>query len=132
MSNSIAPVNQVALLPFVRGDLWDGIAQLGPVTYNDLPIPSPLARVDLHFRKAWDDKAPAYALSSQSAQGQGTITIVNATTWFCTVPAQALPLRPGVWKWDVQYTAQDGTVLTPVGGTLVVSQDITRLSNTEI
>lgn len=132
MNPSVAPLNQVALLPTVRGDLWDGIAQLGPLTFNDLPPPSTLVRVDLHFRKAWDDKNPAYGLSSQVITGYGTITIVDAAAWFCTVPPQALPLKPGVWKWDVQYTAADGTVFTPVGGTIAVTQDITRISNTEI
>lgn len=126
MSHDTAPLNQITLLPFVRGDTWDGIMLIGPVTFNGEPPPATLASVLINFRKAWNDVVPAYVLSTDPLEGQGTIIITSASLWTMNVPTQALPLRAGTWKYDVQLTDSNGVVFTPLGGTIAVIKDITR------
>lgn len=123
--DAIAPLKLVELKPLLQGDTWGGIAQI-QVLFNTAPPPSPLTQVDMHFRRTWSDFVPAYKLSSVSDPDQGDIIIASAANWFISIPSQALPLDPDVWLFDIKFTAQDGTVLTPVGGTLTVVKKITR------
>lgn len=121
---SYGPVSQVELPPFVAGDTWDGIAQIGPIVFNQAAPPSNLTKVEMHFRRSADDLSVAYQLSSNVVVGAGTINIISASLWTASIPPQALPLPPGVWRWNIHFTAADNTVFTPVGGTLAVIQAI--------
>lgn len=122
---SIAPLKQVALNPTVHGDTWGGIPQI-QVKINGAPPPSALVALNMHFRKSWSDFVPAFKLSTSPGPGEGTITIGDAAKWIASIGSQALPLEPGVWLFDLQFTAADGSLFTPVGGTLAVVKDITR------
>lgn len=120
------PPRMIELPPFVRGDTWDGIFLIGPITFNGAPPPALLTGVLMHFRRNWSDFNPAYVLSSSPTEGQGQIVITSPDLWTLKIPSQPLPLAPRVWTFDIQFTDSLGVVFTPVGGTISVAKDYTR------
>lgn len=120
----------VELEPHTRGDRWQGIATIGPVTATDgaggepAPIGGTLVAARLQFRR---DGELGHTLSTAPAFGEGTIAIVDAATWELSIPEQELPLHAGIWRWDMEFT-DSGSPLprTLYQGTLEVRPDVTR------
>lgn len=107
-----------------RGDEWEGIDQIGPVTFDLLPPAAPVTSCRLYFRNA--KGGLAYKLKSNPDQGEvaGAIDVLDADLWIFQVPKQALPLPVGTFKWDFEVTA-DGywEPLTLVKGTITITED---------
>lgn len=84
------------------GDAWIGIGTLGPVTVNSQTPGEALTRVVITFRLG----SSSFTLDSDD----GEITISNASTWLCAVPARDsfLP-RAGTWKFDIEFYRQGHT-----------------------
>lgn len=122
---AIQPPEQFDLPSFVTGDTWDGIGLIGPVTINNAAPAAQLVLARIHFRKAFKDISAAYILSTAPSSGQGSITLVSASLWTLTVPRQALPLKAGTWKWDLELVDADAVKKTYVGGTIVVTPEVT-------
>jgi hypothetical protein len=104
-----------------QGDTWEGFSVT--VQINGTPPTSPLARVDIHFRKRPGAAELASALSTDDAD---EIEITHAEDWEFHVKEQILPLAAGTWYHDIQTTAEDGTVKTYLAGTIKIRQDVTR------
>lgn len=123
------PPKRFDLPAFVEGETWEGITLIGPVTINGQPPAHPLSLAVLSFRRAYSDIQPKYVLSTAPAEGQGSITIVDAATWRITVPRQALPLRAGMrlprrWFWHLDLVDNQATKKTYVGGAILVTPQL--------
>lgn len=116
----------VALPEHIRGDLWAGIAGIGPVTVNGVVPANDLASARITFRRSLEASAEGYSLSTAPTAGQGTITLASANEWELVVPPQALPLSWGAWVADLQLVDSAGQVFTYVQFTLNVLADATR------
>lgn len=116
---------QVTLDPMVRGDTWLGIPSLGPITIDGQPPSAAVASARMYFRRSVLDISPAYELRSSPGSGEGAVSIDDAAAWVFSVPAQPLPLAPGKWKWDMEFTDANGFVYTFYAGTQQVNPDVT-------
>lgn len=117
-------VGNIALPPFVRGDSWLGFT-LGPFTQDDggINLPVALASARMSFRR-YPDSTPAFVLvTGTPGAGQGQLVIVNATTWTFGANPQPLLLEAGDWGFDVETTDVNGSIWTPVIGTLSLPAD---------
>lgn len=104
-----------------QGDFWPGIAQIGPVQDDGLPMPLSITKVQLDFVKSFSDKAPAYTLVSGSpGPGQGLMNITDPAGWVCNAPSQLLPLKPGTWRWVLTFTDTAGNPHVYVRGSIAV------------
>lgn len=121
---STGPISQTELPPMVAGNTWDGIPQIGPIRFNEPAPPSNLVKIEMSFRMAATDINPAYVISTVAGPGIGTAVIDDAALWTGHIPPQALPLAAGIWRWNLRFTAADGTIFTPVGGTIAIAQAI--------
>lgn len=101
-----------------RGDTWEGMA-IGPVTFNGETPTVALSGCRMHFR----DKGGA--LGQEFSSEDTTITISASGTWEVLVPAQALNLTSGYWKWDFETTDIDGIIRTLYDGSIRIIDDIT-------
>jgi hypothetical protein len=102
------------------GDAWIGIATIGPVLVNSQTPGEALTRVVLTFRLG----AETFTLDS-SGTSPG-ITISNAATWLCTVPARDVFLpRSGKWAWNLEFYRQGHTTpWTLYSGVITVHDDV--------
>lgn len=116
----------VKLQPALRGDTWQGIASIGPVTVNGTVISPPLLSARMQFRDHRDALAHELTTEIPTPEGSGTITIVDATNWQLAIDAQDLPLEAGTYHWDLETTDDAGTVRTLYTGQLRVLPDVTR------
>ena len=98
-------------------DRWVGIATVGPVLVNSQTPGDALTRVVMNFRLG----NLTYTLDS----ADGEITISNASTWLCTVPARDsfLP-RSGLWKWELEFHFGTASVWTLYVGEIRVWDDV--------
>jgi hypothetical protein len=118
------PVN----IPFeshYRNDTWDGVPVIGPILINGLQPAASLVSARMDFRQPVS-KVLGHRLSTTPGVGEGTVTIVDATTWEMTIPEQDLPLDAGRWEWDLETTDTNGTVKTYYRGTQPVTGDKTH------
>ena len=117
---------KLTLDPHYRGDAWEGMT-IGPIVedVNGVPTPPALECVScrMHFRDK--DGVLGYALSSNPGQGQGTITIVNATTYVFAIPRQLLALEAGTWELDFETTDSSSMPTTWFQGSIKVNKDKT-------
>lgn len=116
---------RVKLEPAKRGDKWQGIPTIGPVTVNGSPPTFPLSRIRAHFRKSG---VVGMMLDSHGEAGSHSIIITNADTWLAHVPEiQPLPLDSGDWEWDMEFwEGNDTAPQTFYSGTLRVTNDVTK------
>lgn len=116
------------VLYHTHGDTWDGIPQIGPLTVNNVAPDSPLASARMDFRGASTDITPAYSLvTGTPLPGQGQITLRDAGLWILVIPVQSLPLGVGLYHFDLETIAADGSIFTPFQGTLQVCPDFTNI-----
>lgn len=109
-----------------RGDLWEGIAQIGPVVNVDGDlIGGPLSRIRCHFRHS---SGEVFRLdSSPSADRDGQIIIEDAAEWIASIPEQKFLALAGEWAWDMEFFQSGQTApLTLYQGTITVHPDVTR------
>lgn len=102
------------------GDAWIGIGTLGPVTVNSQTPGESLTRVLITFRLG----SETFTLDS-SGTSPG-ITISNAATWLCTVPARDVFLpRAGKWDFNIEFFRQGHTTpWTLYKGVITVHNDV--------
>lgn len=83
-----------------------------------------VASAKLHFRLG--SKRGSSQLELTSASGGG-LTINDADEWIFSVAARAAGFsRAGTLYWDLEVTDADGSVVTPIEGTLEVLDDVSR------
>lgn len=105
-------------LAFVQGDTWGGIPSI-----IFTPAPNYLVvSARMQFRESKVAVLPSATLSTTD----GSILIVNASTWSFRVPVQNLDLTAGTYDWQFQTTDSQGNVQTYMQGTLQVYLDIVR------
>lgn len=106
-----------------RGDLWPGIAAIGPVLINDAAPALALARVRMRFTL----RDESYVLDSDATTApDAPITLADAASWEVIVPEvmEFLPTA-GRWAWDMEfYQAGKSAPLTLYQGTLTVHPDV--------
>ena len=109
-------------LHLYRGDTWNG---MGPfqVKVGASPPASDLASVRMQVRAKATDETVLVELTSADA---AEISITSANDWTFTVPKQAIALNAGRYVYDIELTAADGSVMTPIAGNIKVDEDITR------
>jgi hypothetical protein len=108
-------------LHIYRGDTWNG---MGPfqIKVGASPPASDLASVRMQIRAKESGPVIVELTSADSAE----ISITSANDWRFTVPKQAIALNAGRYVYDIELTAADGTVMTPIAGNIKVDEDITR------
>lgn len=108
----------VELKDHTVGDAWVGIGAIGPVKINSQTPGESLTRVVLTFRLG----SSIFTLDSDD----GEVTISDASTWLCAVPAMDsfLP-RAGTWKFDIEFYRQGhATPWTLYAGEIKVHDDV--------
>jgi len=111
---------RVTLSSIKYGDTWPGMTIT--VEIDNATPPVALSSVRMQFRKRKNSEGDA----DLSLQSPATITITDADDWIVNIPAQVLDLGVGNWYWDVEFTDASGVIRTPIEGTLVIDQDVTR------
>jgi hypothetical protein len=115
---------RVALPPVVEGDTWGGrefelevLLDEGPPAVWGAPA-SELADVVMQFHSGEDRLDELLTLSVTGTE----IDIVDAAGWRFVVLPTVLPLGPGVYFWGLRTVADDGTIWTPVKGSISVDR----------
>lgn len=108
------------LTPTVRGDTWPGLT--ASITVNAAAPAAALASARIQWRLRSQDGDLGHEVTS----ADDSLVIDDAATWQMHVPAQILPLRAGVWYWDLETTDENGVVRTYVGGTHEILEDVTK------
>lgn len=123
----------VYLPDYVAGDTWNpptagndqGGLEIGPVLIDEAQPLAELARIRLYFRDPRTNQL-GYGFDSDVVAGLGAFEIVDAALWVARIEPLVLPLAPGFWEWDCEFTDADGVILTPYGGVLKIVKDITH------
>ncbi len=112
----------IDLPSYVSGDLWLGIALIGPVLVDGQPPALALAKVEMIFKRASSDVSATFLLTSETPliPNQGPMVITSPSLWTVNVPPQVLALAPRTWKWSMVFTDADGNRYTYLAGTLPV------------
>lgn len=121
-ASTFVQIPPIILVPYILGEIWDGIASVGPVLINGLQPVHALSSVRMVLYWSYK-KSAAVVFSTNPSDGQGEITISDAFTWELTVePTQAeiMNLHPGTWLWDMYATDTAGHEITLYKGTLDV------------
>lgn len=95
----------VTLTPFRAEDSkWDGIEAIGPVTINGIAPEETALAAELVLRHELPGICPI-TLTTEN----GGVVIADAVSWYFYVPAQALHVIPGPWRWKFRVTTDSGT-----------------------
>lgn len=101
---------------------WAGIASIGPVTEAGEPMDNAASYARIEFAPTSDGKYPLFCLATAPEAGEGSIIIEGAASnWLFTVPAQPLPLPPGLWYWTLSVTDDEDIRRLIYRGTLLVT-----------
>ena len=98
----------------------------GTQTFYAVNVPaSPLAVARMTFRL---DSADGPVVLELTTEGdEPTLVIEDADSYEVSVPEVLTGFkRAGSVVWDIEYIAEDGTVATPMIGTIEVEPDVTR------
>ena len=134
----------VVLEDHTAGDSWQGIPTIGPITNNGVPMPFPIARVqmtiskgNIHSTTSSGRLKPSLYLDSQAPEEGETITkypitIVDAETWEISiprVPKEGFQVSPGYYVGALRITDSDGMVITTHEIGFEVNRDLNALPN---
>ena len=115
----------LTLDPITAGDTWPGIPSISiRISVNGVSSPpsSPLKTVRMRFAQRLMSLGDVVELSSSSPD---EILITSAANWEFSIPPQAVPsLTEGSWRWNLETTADDGTVATYLAGEFPVLPDV--------
>ena len=110
-------------VPAVRGDTIDALQIT--LTWEDTQQPVNLlgATIRVHFRQG----APDGCLVRQASNTDGGVTITDATNGVFTIDEfkANFPVAE-TYYYDTDILLSDGFKTTPVGGTLVLTADVTK------
>lgn len=103
-------------LTYYRGDTWEG------------------AEFTTAFDGSPPDDADSVAMQLRHSRNQNLvcdveIQIDDAAEWVFSCPPQILDINTaGTWNWDVEVTYSTTRIKTIATGTMVVTNDVTRVT----
>jgi len=104
-----------------RGDSW-GLPSVLLKDGNGDPLPSPVASARMMLRSA----AGARAVAMEFTTEDDSILITDAPMGWIEIPERLMDLGAGVYAYDLEFTFEDGRVLTPLSGNFTLTQDSSR------
>ncbi len=121
-----SPVTEVtpqflSLEPHNHSDTdWIGISSIGPMTINGETPAVAAERILMEFIPQLYPERECVVFDSEP-DADGTITIEDGETWQFAIPAQPLPLFPGLWDWVIRVvTEEDKSVQLYKGQILIL------------
>ncbi len=121
ISDSIPPITRLPGYSRANSQ-WGGIDVVGPYREegSEDPPAESAVRALMILSINSDLSCPSYVLDSEEDEIHGDITITDADDWSFSVPAQALPLRAGLWYWSFRVVDSAGATREIDAGRLMV------------
>lgn len=109
-----------------RGDTWSGFPSI-TMTQSGAILSVTGAAIRMQVR-ANRLATPVLDLSTSPAPSGSTVGItIDASGNFFTVGTLVTDWTPGIYSYDIQIVLASGVILTPVGGTWTMLDDITHV-----
>jgi hypothetical protein len=102
-----------------RGDTWRGRTITLEINGDPVDLTGAVVRMQVRT-SATAPKAAEWSTVND------TITVTDAAGGVIRVEPRVVDLRPDTYQYDIEYTLEDGRVLTPIEGSWVITSDITR------
>jgi hypothetical protein len=114
-------MQEISLTPHVRGDSWQGFAEIA-VTLNGDPLDLSGASARMQIRRS--KGSPTVLL--EWSTGDDTISFTEPSEGKFAIAGRVIDLPPGEVVFDIELTLASGRVLTVAGGSWLIVGDVTR------
>lgn len=113
----------VTLPDQLRGDTWDGLRMTVQTTDGQTVTPVDLTGASIRMQLR---RKPGSEILQAWTTLAADIVITDAVAGQFSVLPSIIDVRGGVYQFDIEITLADNTVMTPVAGTITITEDITR------